>query len=115
GGYVKITGMSPAEELSDELRTRSYYAQPPWKRIIVIAAGPFMNIVIALVVLVIFFSAFGPVTSGNKVGDVQKGYPAYGVLQSGDRLVAGDGQSGAPGPLAGRDATHKRAEHAPGE
>ncbi|HET8673351.1 MAG TPA: site-2 protease family protein, partial [Thermoleophilaceae bacterium] len=31
GGYVKITGMSPAEELSDELRTRAYYAQPPWK------------------------------------------------------------------------------------
>src|SRR3954453_15902509 len=55
GGYVKISGMSPAEDLPDEVRTRAYYAQPPWKRIIVIAAGPFMNIVIAFVVLFIFF------------------------------------------------------------
>jgi len=113
GGYVKITGMSPAEELSDELRTRAYYAQPPWKRIIVIAAGPFMNIVIALVVLVVFFSAFGPVASGNKVSDVQKGYPAYGVLQSGDKLVAVDGKRGTPEQLSTQIATHKCAEQPP--
>jgi regulator of sigma E protease len=113
GGYVKITGMSPAEELPDELRTRAYYAQPPWKRIIVIAAGPFMNIVIAFVVLVIFFSAFGPVASGNKVSDVQKGYPAQGVLQSGDKLVAVDGKRGTPTQLSNQIATHKCAENPP--
>src|SRR4051812_49874035 len=39
GGYVKITGMNPSEQLSDEARTRSYYAQPVWKRIVVISAG----------------------------------------------------------------------------
>jgi len=113
GGYVKITGMSPAEELSDELRTRAYYAQPPWKRIIVIAAGPFVNIVIALGVLLIFFTAFGPVTSGNKIGDVQRGYPAYGVLQSGDKLVAVDGKRGTPEQLSKQIATHKCAEQPP--
>src|SRR3954467_13886680 len=40
GGYVKITGMNPDERLPDEVRTRAYYSQPPWKRIVVIAAGP---------------------------------------------------------------------------
>jgi regulator of sigma E protease len=113
GGYVKITGMSPAEELSDEVRTRAYYAQPPWKRIIVIAAGPFVNIVIALVVLVIFFSAFGPVTSGDKIGDVQKGFPAYGVLHPGDKLVAVDGVRGTPEQLSAAIAKHKCAEQPP--
>jgi len=46
GGYVKITGMNPSEQLSDEERTRSYYAQPVWKRVTVIAAGPAVNLVI---------------------------------------------------------------------
>ena len=40
GGYVKITGMSPHEELSPEVAPRAYLNQPPWKRIVVIAAGP---------------------------------------------------------------------------
>ncbi len=40
GGYVKITGMNPDEDLPEEVRDRAYHAQPVWKRIVVIAAGP---------------------------------------------------------------------------
>ena len=40
GGYVKISGMNPSEDLPDEVRDRAYHAQPVWKRIVVIAAGP---------------------------------------------------------------------------
>src|SRR5919106_3934124 len=38
GGYVKISGMSPAEDLPDDVRDRAYHSQPVWKRIVVIAA-----------------------------------------------------------------------------
>ncbi|MDQ3644806.1 MAG: site-2 protease family protein, partial [Actinomycetota bacterium] len=38
GGYVKITGMNPDEELPEEVRDRAYHAQPVWKRIAVILA-----------------------------------------------------------------------------
>src|SRR5437588_11383085 len=38
GGYVKITGMSPREELPEEIRPRAYYNQPVWKRVVVILA-----------------------------------------------------------------------------
>ena len=48
GGYVKITGMNPAEEIPPEVAHRAYYRQPVWKRIVVIAAGPAVNIVLAL-------------------------------------------------------------------
>src|SRR6185437_5258934 len=68
GGYVKISGMSPAEDLPDEVRTRAYYSQPVWKRIVVIAAGPFVNIVIAFVVLLIFWGAIGAPEQNTKVG-----------------------------------------------
>ena len=40
GGYVKITGMNPEEELPPEVAPRAYYHQPVWKRIVVIGAGP---------------------------------------------------------------------------
>src|SRR6202035_3550147 len=51
GGYVKITGMNPEEikALPPEVAARAYYTQPPWKRIVVILAGPGMNLLIALV------------------------------------------------------------------
>ena len=37
GGFVKITGMNPEEELEPEVAPRAYYHQPVWKRIVVIA------------------------------------------------------------------------------
>ena len=37
GGYVRITGMNPSEELPPEVEHRAYYRQPVWKRIVVIA------------------------------------------------------------------------------
>ena len=40
GGYAKITGMNPEEELPPEVVPRAYYAQPVWKRCFVILAGP---------------------------------------------------------------------------
>jgi regulator of sigma E protease len=91
GGYVKITGMNPSEDLPDEVRTRAYYAQPPWKRVVVIAAGPAVNLVLALVFLWIFAVAHGPVDA--TVGKVDPRLPAAGVLSAGDRIVAVDGHS----------------------
>ena len=76
GGYVRITGMNPDEDLPDEVRTRAYYSQPVWKRIVVIAAGPAVNLVLALILLFIFFWAIGPTTATTEVGTIEKGYPA---------------------------------------
>ena len=45
---MKISGMNPEEELPPEVEHRAYYRQPVWKRIVVIAAGPAVNIVARL-------------------------------------------------------------------
>ena len=50
GGYVKITGMNPGEDIPPEHEHRAYYRQPVWKRVVVIAAGPFVNILIAFII-----------------------------------------------------------------
>jgi regulator of sigma E protease len=107
GGYVKISGMNPSEDLPDEVRTRAYYSQPVWKRIVVIAAGPVMNLLLAFLLLFVFFWAIGPETGTNRVAEIQRGFPAAGVLQPGDRLVAIDGRRGSPGELSERIASHK--------
>ena len=107
GGYVKITGMNPDEHLPEEVRDRAYHAQPVWKRIVVIAAGPAVNLVLAFVLLFMFFAAIGPETGSRDVGVVEKGYPAAGVLQPGDRLVAVDGRRGEPVDLSKRIASHR--------
>ena len=57
GGFVKITGMNPDEELPPEVAPRGYYHQPVWKRIVVIGAGPAVNIVLAF--LILFVLSFG--------------------------------------------------------
>jgi regulator of sigma E protease len=90
GGYVKISGMNPSEDLPEEVRDRAYHAQPVWKRVVVIFAGPAVNLVLGLILLIIFFAAVGPHT-GDAIGSVSRGFPAQGVLHPGDRLVAVDG------------------------
>jgi regulator of sigma E protease len=100
GGYVKISGMNPDEDLPEEVRDRAYHAQPVWKRIVVIAAGPFVNLVLAFVLLFLFFAAIGPQGTTRTVDQVDKEFPAAGVLQPGDRLVAVDGHRGSAGRLS---------------
>jgi regulator of sigma E protease len=97
GGYVKITGMNPAEDIPPEVAHRAYYRQAPWKRIVVIAAGPIMNIIVAFVILWALFAFQGVATGiSQKVDTVNAGSPAAGKLQAGDRIVSIDGQKSDP-------------------
>jgi regulator of sigma E protease len=109
GGYVKITGMNPEElaGLEPEVARRAYYAQVPWKRIVVILAGPVMNILIAFV---LFWAVlFGGSLDGANaleslnpslqtlrdttlVHEAEPSSPAAGVLRPHDRIVRVDGR-----------------------
>ena len=91
GGFVKISGMNPDEELPPEVAHRAYYRQPVWKRIITIAAGPAMNLLIAFVLL--FALAFGARQLNDTVGEVVPGSPAAAHLRTGDHILAVDGKS----------------------
>ncbi|MDQ3630229.1 MAG: M50 family metallopeptidase [Actinomycetota bacterium] len=108
GGYVKITGMNPAEEIPAEVAHRAYYRQPVWKRVVVIAAGPLVNVFVAFLLLLVFFVAQGPTVGVNTTVDaVSSGSPAAGVLRPGDRIVAVDGVRGDAERLRGQIGTHE--------
>ncbi len=107
GGYVKITGMNPSEDLPDEIRTRAYWSQPVWKRIVVIAAGPAVNLALAFVGLLVYFSVIGISPASNVVSRVEAGFPAAGVIRPGDRVLEVDGRPGTPDELRQRVAAHR--------
>jgi regulator of sigma E protease len=113
GGYVKITGMNPAEVIPPEVAHRAYYRQPVWKRIVVIAAGPAVNLVLAFVILWGLYSTTEIVDTAQPsrpiVEQVNPGSPAAAALKPGDRIVAVDGVRGDPAKLRKQLATHRCA------
>ena len=107
GGYVKITGMNPHEEIPPEIRPRAYYLQPVWKRVVVILAGPVVNIVIAFAIFWGYFLANGvEVPKAHQVGGVERNYPAAGKLLPGDRILSVDGVNGSAAELSRQIRKH---------
>jgi regulator of sigma E protease len=109
GGYVRITGMNPHEEIPPEVAHRAYFRQPVWKRIVVIAAGPAMNVLVAFLILFGVFLANGTSTLTDRVGSVDAGRPAAGILKPGDKVIAVDGHRGDLPSLSSRIAAHRCA------
>ena len=92
GGFCKISGMTPDEELPDEVVPRAYYSKPIWQRNITILAGPLMNVVAAVAILFVFFQAAGIPRATLTVDQIVKDTPAAASgLRAGDRLVSADG------------------------
>lgn len=114
GGYVKITGMSRDEEIPPELVPRAYYAAPTWKKIVTIAAGPAVNLVVAVLCFIVFFW-IGPPTAlvSSAVDRVETGTPAAAIgLAPGDRIVSVNGERAADGDVA---AVRDELRSSPGE
>lgn len=97
GGYVSMIGMLPpnkpgeqpsksraqyfqtvahqaredaAAELTEQDSGRTFISLPVWKRVIIMLGGPFMNLVIALVITGILVTSVGVATPTTKVHDV---------------------------------------------
>jgi regulator of sigma E protease len=110
GGYVKIVGMNPQEEIPEEDLPRAYYNQPVWKRLVVIGAGPAMNILLAFLILFVLFAAKGETVSDGSVGSVQNGSAAAGVLKPADSIVSVDGVKGDAAALRKQISSHQCAD-----
>ena len=92
GGYVKLLGESPGEEVPEEEIPRSYSHKPPFVKILIAFTGPFFNILFAFLLFYFVFVSGYSVLS-TKVGGVDKSYPAYAAgIMEGDAIVAIDGK-----------------------
>lgn len=92
GGYVRVAGMHPAEE--DAYDEGSFLSSAPWKRFLMIAAGPVANYLTAIALFIAIFGGWGTRDAQILVTNVKSGSSvASAGLQSGDRLLAIDGKT----------------------
>ena len=101
GGYVRFAGdMNPASQpdaawlsLPAEERMRTFQAKPLWQRAIIVAAGPAVNLILAVLILAGFAYSYGVDRTPAVVGAVvEGGAAAKAGLRAGDRIVALDGR-----------------------
>lgn len=92
GGYNKIAGMMPDEELDD----RSFLNKPVWKRFIVIFAGAFFNFLLAIVIFFGVFVTYGQQTPSTEpvIGRIVNDSPAVAAhLEMNDRITTINGKA----------------------
>ncbi len=98
GGFVKMLEEGKAEDpILPEERHRTFEAQTLWKRVIIVLAGPAMNIVFPIALYTSVYlddQEFLPAT----VGAVFPGKPADGKLFPGDVITSVDGEAVASFP-----------------
>ena len=156
GGYIRMIGMippapggtlgrsrrtGPFQGLIDDARRQSamdvrpedadrqFWMRAPWKRVVVMFAGPFMNLVLAVVLFAIVLMGIGVPTSSTTIGTVSACVvpatarsdtcppaapptPAAAAgFRAGDRIVAFNGQELGPNDGA---ALRAAIQHASG-
>jgi regulator of sigma E protease len=92
GGYVKMFGEQPGEEISASDRRVSFTHKSVWQRIAIVSAGPLMNFFFAIFVFMII-STLGEEAPVARIGDVAANSKAYAIgFRSGDliRMVGDD-------------------------
>ncbi len=86
GGYVKLKGESEEEDVEDE--SDAFYAQPLWKRFLIVLAGPMFNIFSAIIFMMIAYHIGVNVLAPN-IGKVLSNSEADRIgLQKGDTIIA---------------------------
>ncbi len=92
GGYVRMAGDIPEENQPGN--PDEFLSKPKWQRFLIMVAGPFMNIVIAIVFMaVISMVGTESVIIRPVIGEVTPHKPAARAgLQLGDRIVAINGE-----------------------
>ena len=92
GGYVKMVGEQPDADLDPADIPLSFTHKHVFKRILIVAAGPFFNILLALIIFYGIFQISGMLILKPSIGEVNEGTPAYRTgLKKGDLVVSIDG------------------------
>ncbi|MBN1276358.1 MAG: RIP metalloprotease RseP [Deltaproteobacteria bacterium] len=92
GGYVKMLGENTEEEqekLTPEDELRSFGNQHVLKRIFIVAAGPFFNLLLALITFCCFYMIVGNQVVVPEIGQVRENSPAFNAgFLKGDIIVS---------------------------
>lgn len=93
GGYVKMVGEEPDSEIAPDDIPFSFTHKHVFKRVIIVAAGPFFNFVLAVIIFFVIFLISGTFILKPVVGSVEQDSPAAkaGTVK-GDLIESIDGK-----------------------
>ncbi|CAN2209991.1 COG0750 Predicted membrane-associated Zn-dependent proteases 1 [Candidatus Nanopelagicaceae bacterium] len=93
GGYCRIEGMTPRDEMPAGEESRAFFGATTSRKLIVLGAGSFAHFVIGFLLI---FSIFFGVGVNTLLSDVSKVSPnsaaAAAGIQAGDKIIAIDGK-----------------------
>lgn len=94
GGFAKMAGMEDigtVERSTSERGPDTYLAKTPWRRAVIIFAGPFANLLAAVLILAAVYVAGVPTDATTEIEEVIPGsMAAEAGLQAGDSVVSVD-------------------------
>jgi regulator of sigma E protease len=89
GGYVKLLGENPHDEIPPELEAESFVHHPIWHRALIVLAGPVFNLIFAVLALFLIFAISGIPYLTTEVGGVKPGSPGdLAGLRRGDVIMS---------------------------
>jgi len=93
GGYCKIEGMSPSDELPEGQEDRAFYKASSVKKLVVLGAGSFLHFVLGFVLL---FTLFAGIGTNQVLPEIREVVPnsaaqAAGIL-AGDEVISINGK-----------------------
>lgn len=99
GGFVRIKGMLPEDDGSETTVPGGFYSKAPWKRFIVLLAGPVFSVAAGVIILFFLTLAVGKTVQGTTLGNLIKGGAADKAgLLPGDKVLEIDGKKIASPP-----------------
>ena len=92
GGFVKMVGEDPTSEMDPQDIPLSFTHKHVFKRMLIVAAGPAFNLLLAVLIFYGIFQISGTYILKPSIGGVQENSPAQAAgLQAGDMITAIDG------------------------
>jgi regulator of sigma E protease len=91
GGYVDMLEASKSDIVLPEDRKRTFESLPVYKRLVIVLAGPLMNLIFPVLLYFSVFVSDGPFLP-PMVAVVLPGHAAQGKLEPGDRIMSVDGE-----------------------
>ncbi len=92
GGFVKMVGEDPTAEMDPQDIPISFTHKHVFKRMLIVAAGPAFNLLLAVIIFYGIFQISGTYILKPSIGGVQENSPAETAgLQAGDMITAIDG------------------------
>ena len=109
GGYVRMLGENPRDEVRPADRPASFASQSIFRRLVIASGGPLMNLAFPIALYFVVFLGDTEQTPAT-IGRVFPHRPADGKLLAGDRVVAIDGE-----PIATFYELNRVIERSPGK